>query len=167
MISKILLNLNIKSRLSLKRLSYGRLWRPVSNGMKKIILTNLYLLGTTFALKAFGSRHNSGGVDTGEGSNVNKIGELPNPLKIQSITELLNRIINALNFIIPPIAVLMVIVGAFQILTAGGAEDKYKTGKRTITYAVIGIAIFLLAKLLIDLITELLGAGEPSPAPFD
>jgi len=88
---------------------------------------------------------------------------LPNPLKIESIEGLIDRVMTALYFIIPPIAVLMVIIGAFQILTAGGAEDKYKTGKRTITYAVIGIAIFLLADLLIGLITELLGAGAQQP----
>ena len=132
--------------------------------IKRIILTNLYLLGTTFALRAFGSSHTSGGLDKGEGSGVKAIGELPNPIKgVTNITGLIAKVMGTLYFIIPPIAVLMVIIGAFQILTAGGAEDKYKTGKRTITYAVIGIAIFLLADLLIGLITELLGAGAEQP----
>ena len=127
--------------------------------IKRIILTNLYLLGTAFALKAFGQTKS-----TGKGSGVDAIGELPNPIKgVTNITGLIAKVMGTLNVIIPPIAVLMVIIGAFQILTAGGAEDKYKTGKKTITYAVIGIAIFLLADLLIGLITELLGAGAEQP----
>lgn len=132
--------------------------------IKRILIGNLYILATSILTKTASANH--GGIHGTQGTidigNTDKVGELPNPLKIESIEGLIDRVMTALYFIIPPIAVLMVIIGAFQILTAAGSEEKFKTGKRTITYAVIGIAIFLLADLVIGLITELLGAEEPS-----
>lgn len=131
--------------------------------MKKFILTNLYLLGTLIATKlALGTTQTTGvagGTHT-TGEAGGDYLELPNPLGtgVQSLGDLIRRIMDALYFVIPPIAVLMVIIGAFQILTAGGDPNKFKTGKNTIIYAVVGIAIFLLADLIIDLIGELLGA---------
>lgn len=129
--------------------------------IKKLILTNLYLLGTTLSTKIALGVQRQGSRSGFPPGNTSDSFELPNPLGVTSIGGLIARIMNALYFVIPPIAVLMVIIGAFQILTAGGDPAKFKTGKQTITYAVIGIAIFLLADLLIGLVTELLGAETP------
>jgi len=72
---------------------------------------------------------------------------LPNPLgTTNTVWELIDKIIAGLrDFIAPPIVGLMVMYGAFQILTASDSEDKFKSGKKTILYAVIGYAIILVA----------------------
>ena len=57
--------------------------------------------------------------------------DLPNPLGSGTISDLINRIIDALvKNIAPPILTIMVIYAAFQILTAGGDPEKFKTGKK-------------------------------------
>lgn len=82
--------------------------------------------------------------------------KLPNPLGANSITEILDRLIGALFIIATPIAIIMIIIGAFQILTAGGGEN-VKKGKKTILYAVIGYAVIIVAKSVSVLIKNILG----------
>lgn len=92
--------------------------------------------------------------------------KLENPLKSQSITELLDKIIFTLTYVIAaPIAVLMIIVGAFQMLTAGGEPEKFSNGKKTILFAAIGFAILLIADLLISLVLEILGVNVTKVNP--
>ncbi|OGY63004.1 MAG: hypothetical protein A2745_03025 [Candidatus Harrisonbacteria bacterium RIFCSPHIGHO2_01_FULL_44_13] len=83
---------------------------------------------------------------------------LPNPLGITTLAELIDRITGALMTIAIPIVALMIIYGAFQILTAGGDPEGFKKGKNTILYAVIGYAIVLVAKGITAIIKQLLGA---------
>jgi len=52
---------------------------------------------------------------------------------------------------------LMVIIGAFYLLTAAGDPKKIATGKTVITSTLIGLAIILLAKGLIAIIEDVLG----------
>ena len=56
------------------------------------------------------------------------------------------NVLRALRLISIPIVSIMVIVGGFQILTASGEEEKIKTGRRTITWAVVGFAVILIAE---------------------
>ncbi len=44
-----------------------------------------------------------------------------------------------------PLSVIMVLVGAFQIMTAAGDPEKFSKGRKTITYAAIGLALALIA----------------------
>ncbi len=74
---------------------------------------------------------------------------LENPLGntgVNSISALIDKITTALVEAAAPIVTIMVLVGAFKMLTAGDNETKFQDGKKTITYAVIGMAVVLLAK---------------------
>lgn len=81
---------------------------------------------------------------------------LKNPLEFDSIEELLDKIAGFLFRISIPLLAIMIIIGAFYLMTAGGNEDKIKTGKKTITWAVIGFVIILLAASIAALIKNLL-----------
>lgn len=121
--------------------------------MKKIVtIIYTFLLTVPSALATNGSR--TGGRTPG----TTDLFELPNPLQTTSIIDLLNTIIRSLTWVAAPIAVLMIIVGAFQMMSAGGDPEKFKTGRKTILYAAVGFAIFLMARLLIGITAELLGA---------
>ena len=87
---------------------------------------------------------------------------LPNPIApAGDIMQLLNNLLRVLrNFIAPPIVGIMIIIGALQILTAAGDEEKFKTGKKTVLYAVIGYAIILLASGISFIIQEILRSGQ-------
>jgi len=58
---------------------------------------------------------------------------------------ILDKVAGALWWIGSPLAVMMVIWGAIQILTSAGNAERVKTGKHTILYAVVGIIFLLLA----------------------
>jgi hypothetical protein len=83
---------------------------------------------------------------------------LPNPLSCQDFGCILTQIISKLVQLAIPIVVIMVLIGGFQIMTAGGNEEKIKQGRSTIWWAVIGYAIILLADGLVLIIKSVLGA---------
>jgi hypothetical protein len=126
--------------------------------MKKIIYSFL-LLGVPALAKATQNDGTKGAFRPGEG--------LPNPLKFKTVEDLLDGIADFLLTISIPVATIMIIYGAFQILTAAGDPEKFKTGKQTILYAVIGLAIILLFKVIMALIKNLLGVQEVAPLPGD
>ncbi len=85
---------------------------------------------------------------------------IPNPLKCVTLEECVNSIINGLILLSAPIATVMVIVGAFQILTAAGDPEKFSKGRKTILYAAVGFGIILLAKGVVFIIKDVLGVGS-------
>jgi len=99
----------------------------------------------------------TGGGTTG-GSNGGGTISLPNPLSCQDFGCILTQIISKIAQLAIPIVVIMVLVGGFQIMTAGGNEEKVKEGKSTIKWAVIGYIIILLANGLVLIIKSVLGA---------
>ena len=80
-----------------------------------------------------------------------------NPLEACDFQELVDKIMNFI-FLLAVVAVpLIIIVGAFQLLTSGGDPKKVGTGKTIITYALIGLAIILLARGIIAMIQQAIG----------
>jgi hypothetical protein len=72
---------------------------------------------------------------------------LPNPLgSTDSISKLIEKIVNWLAQIGGIIAVGMIIWGAIQMLTAGGNPEKIEKAKKTIFWTVVGYAIILIGK---------------------
>lgn len=57
-----------------------------------------------------------------------------------------------------PLCVLMVLVGAFQMMTSAGDPEKFSKGRKTLLYAAIGFVVALCAGGLVNLIKGLLGA---------
>jgi len=82
---------------------------------------------------------------------------IENPLTATSFEEIVDNIIDFVFKIAIAISPLMVIIGAFYIMTAGGDEKRVTTGKNIILYTLIGFAIILLAKGLVAVIKQLLG----------
>lgn len=74
-----------------------------------------------------------------------------------TIAGVLDNIIDGIrDFIAPPIVAIMVIYGAFQMLFAAGDPENFKTGRKTILYAVVGYAIILIASGISKIIEDLL-----------
>lgn len=94
----------------------------------------------------------------GEGGSPGNT-ELPNPLGpgVDSFNALADKILGYMLLIATPIATLMILVGAYQILFAAGDPEKVKTGKQTILYTVIAFAIILIGKGITLIIKDVLG----------
>ena len=118
----------------------------------KTLLSSIYLFLTSFGLTFAQIR--TGTQPPGNTSGIT----LPNPFgKGSTIFTILDRVATWLLTISVLIAGIMVIYGAFLILTGGASVDNVEKGKKTILYALIGLGIILLFKVLIALIAQLLG----------
>lgn len=70
------------------------------------------------------------------------------PLAVDPITAIA-RITNLAFGILILLAVILVIYGAFLMLTAAGSDDSIKKGRTTIMYALIAVVVAVLARALI------------------
>ena len=87
---------------------------------------------------------------------------ITDPLGGSSFQAVVAAVSEALAEIAIPIVAVMVLYGAFQIMTAGGKPEQVSSGRKTILYAVIGYAVVLLATSVVPLLTEILGGGSGS-----
>ena len=81
---------------------------------------------------------------------------IPDPLGDKTITEIISAIMDLLAVIGTGVAVIMIIWAGIQYMTAGGSEEKATKAKKTITWAIIGVAILWSAKFIIDAIEYIL-----------
>lgn len=58
-----------------------------------------------------------------------------------------------------PLSVIMVLVGAFQLITSSGDPEKVSKGRKTIMYAAIGLAVALLAGSVVNIVKSFVGAS--------
>lgn len=80
---------------------------------------------------------------------------ITNPLACGDINCFLSKITNFVLFLAAPIASIMVLVGGFMMITAGGDPEKFSKGKKTLLYAAIGFVVVLLANAVAPLIESL------------
>jgi hypothetical protein len=126
--------------VSLNKLRYNKNMR----GLALAVMATLFLVaGVSAQAPSVG-----GGVDI----------PIPNPLGCERVDCVLNQVLRVLLALATPITTLMVLVGAFQILTAGGNPEKFKRGRQTILYAAIGFAVVLLASSVSYLLNSLLSS---------
>jgi hypothetical protein len=83
--------------------------------------------------------------------------EIQNPLGCNNATECVQGILNGLIKLAAPVVAVMILVGGFQIMASSGNEEKLKSGKNTIIYAVVGFAIILLASGVTAVIRDAIG----------
>jgi len=114
--------------------------------MEKIIKVSALAVLLILPILSLAAPAAEGGFGGSTGTDSNHSGKLPNLLRVDSAEDLINKIIDGLLLLAAPIVTIMVLVGAYQIMFAGGNSEKWQTGKKTIIYAVVGYAIILISK---------------------
>jgi len=66
----------------------------------------------------------------------------------------ITTVVNIIFTILVAAAVIFVMIGAFQLLSAGGDTEKIGEGRQKILYAVIAVVVALLARGIIDFIRD-------------
>ena len=87
--------------------------------------------------------------------------KIDNPLKANTLWELLDAIIVFIFYLAVPIAVIMIIIAGFYFVTAAGEPNKITTAKQIILYTLIGLLIILCSTGLIKLFGEIFGVKTP------
>ena len=78
-----------------------------------------------------------------------------------SVWGLAGTIINWILIVVGIIAVLFIIIGGIRYATSAGDPDKVKKAKNTILYAMIGLAVALLAAVIVNLVVNITGEVAP------
>ena len=73
-----------------------------------------------------------------------------------SLTQIALNFLNFLLSIVGILTLIMLVVGGIMFLTSAGDEDRYKTGKKIVTYAIIGITISLASMVIVRQLSNLL-----------
>jgi type IV secretory pathway VirB2 component (pilin) len=80
---------------------------------------------------------------------------ITNPLN-KTLPQIVADLMTGLRDIAVPIAVILILYGGFQIMTAGGNPQKFEEGKKTLLYTAIGLAVILLAQTIADVIKDII-----------
>lgn len=84
---------------------------------------------------------------------------IKNPLAATSFPEFIDSLLDFVFYLSIAVVPVMLIIGAFNIMTSMGESRKYNRGKDIILYSLLGIAIIFLAKGLVVLIKSIIGAS--------
>ena len=87
-----------------------------------------------------------------------------NPLGTDSIEGVLGNIMNYLRGIAGVIAVIFIIIGGVMYMMSGGGKEMTERAKKTVIFAIVGLAIVLAAPLFYQEIKAVLSGDNPGSA---
>lgn len=79
-----------------------------------------------------------------------------NVTSISAVITIINTLANWVFSILLALAVIMLLLAAFNWLTSGGSDDKVSSARKMLIWALVGIAVALAAKGLVMIITALI-----------
>lgn len=132
--------------------------------MKRFINIISSTLIAVFAVTGLAFAGSVATVDTVVASNHTKdvkdgitgIGGNTEGRKADALTNIIERIINILLFIIGVIAVIMIIVGGIRYTTSNGDSAQLTSAKNTILYSIVGVVVAIMAYAIVNWIVEAL-----------
>lgn len=68
------------------------------------------------------------------------------------IDDIVKTVINIFSWVVGVVAVIMIIVGGFRYVTAGGDSNNVSAAKNTIIYAIIGLVIVAMAQFIVQFV---------------
>lgn len=83
------------------------------------------------------------------------------PTPVASIGDFYGMACTAMNWIFSfliIVAVITILLAALSFLTSGGQEDKIATARRFLIYALVGVAVAILARSLVNVTGSFIGA---------
>jgi len=73
---------------------------------------------------------------------------------------LIDNIIGYLfTYIVPPLALLFIVIGGISMITAGGNPEKVKEAQRIVTATVMGLAVIFLALMFLYTFLNIIGVA--------
>jgi len=69
-----------------------------------------------------------------------------------TVNTTVKTVINILSVVVGAVAVIMVIMAGFRYITSAGDSNKIASAKNTLIYALVGLAIVMLAQLIVQFV---------------
>jgi hypothetical protein len=123
-----------------------------------LALVHSIVAATFLMLPIFAHAQVSGDVNTGltrlgSDANLNGSTGIFNPQ--DSVVTIIGKVVKILLFVSGAITVLFVIIGGFMYVTSAGNEEQATKGRKTVTYALIGIIIIILSYVIVTAVVNL------------
>jgi len=90
--------------------------------------------------------------------------DFPNPIKASTMSEFLGNVLSALLGVVAFISIIFIIIGAVMYMLSAGNEQAVERAKKTITGAVVGLAIAAAAPTFLKEIKTILGGASGTNA---
>lgn len=135
--------------------------------MKKLLiliftLTGMLLLGLNVApARAFAAAVRPLESFCTETGGQGEVCDLDRQDKAESDTDLLSqdgivkKVFDLVSWLTGLLAGVFIIVGGFRLITSGGNKDTVKSTRNTVIYAAVGLAVIILANLIINVVVGL------------
>ena len=68
---------------------------------------------------------------------------------------IVKKVFDLLSWLTGLLAGIFIIVGGFRLITSGGNKDTVKSARNTVIYAAVGLAVIILANLIINVVIGL------------
>lgn len=96
--------------------------------------------------------------DTGVSFNNldESLGNFFNPLKIESVPDLLGKILDLLFILIGIASVIVIVIAGFRMVTSNGNPAEITKAKQAITWAIVGLIVSLLSFSIVAIIQNLI-----------
>jgi type IV secretory pathway VirB2 component (pilin) len=91
-------------------------------------------------------------------------GDFGNPISANSIEAVLGNIMNYLKGIAGTVAVIFILIGGIMYMVSGGSKETAERAKKTLIFAIAGLAIVLAAPLFYQEIKAVLSGSNPGSA---
>jgi hypothetical protein len=88
---------------------------------------------------------------------------IENPLDYDTIEDIISEVVSFITMIAFAIAPIIFIWGGFKFYFAGGDPGKAKEATNLIKWAIIGLAIIIVANGIILVIQDVIGVGDGDP----
>ncbi len=75
----------------------------------------------------------------------------------KDLGQILTSLIDMATILALSIAVIMILIAGYMMMTAGANAEQFKNGQRTITYAIVGLIIVFLSKGIIAIVRNIVG----------
>ncbi len=90
---------------------------------------------------------------------------LQEPFGTDTLLDVVSTIINLAFAVAGIVAVIYLIIGGFNYVTAGGNPETVEAAKTTIVNAIIGLIVILISYLIIQFVMSQIGAEPELPEP--
>lgn len=97
------------------------------------------------------------------GRTILPVGKDPAQWDLSDINALIANVGNLMLSIASGVAIIYIIIGAYHYFFAFGSEETATTAKKTITYAIAGLVIIILAKVILTTVWNFM---SPTPINF-
>lgn len=81
-----------------------------------------------------------------------------------TVSGLVRQAINILSWVVGIVSIIMVIVGGFKFIVSNGDANGIKSARNTVIYALVGLAVAVLAQMLVRFVVNNI---KPTPPPKD